>query len=181
MPLARGHRLILSAAARDEHAIARQIFRLGAQPVKHPRPHARPAGNGRARIHQRVRGIVIDRVRRHRPNDRDVICHTADVREELANVLAGFAELLKIMLRPEACEVVALALQLRNRLPLRDALGHRLAVHLPQLRLVIQRLQMTRPTRHAKMNHPLNLRLVMQLREHPRPLVNLRPVSRLKQ
>ena len=65
----------------------------------------------------------------HRFDDRNIICHAPDMREKLADVLAGFAELFKIMLRSEASEIVALALQLRDRLALSDALRHRLAMH----------------------------------------------------
>ena len=106
---------------------------------------------------------MVDGISRHRPNDRDVICHTADVREELANVLAGFSKLFKIMLWPRTREIVALALQLRNRLPFSNALGHGLTMHLAELRLVIKRLEMTCSTGHAQMNHTLDLWLVVQL------------------
>ena len=70
---------------------------------------------------------MVDRVGGHGTNDRDVVRHAADVREEITDVLAGFSELLKIMLWPETREVVALALQLGDWLALGDALGHRLA------------------------------------------------------
>ena len=121
-------------------------------------------------------GIVIDGIGGQRSDNRNIIGHTPDVREEIANVLAGLAKLLEIMLRPEAGQIVSLALQLGNRLTLGDALGHRFAVHLAQLRLVIERLQMTRAAGHAQVDHPLHLRFVMRLGEDAWPLVNLRPV-----
>ena len=46
------------------------------------------------------------------------------------------AELLERVLRPEALEL--LALELRDRLALGERLGHRLAVHLGELRLVVE-------------------------------------------
>ena len=95
-----------------------------------------------------------------------------------AFVLAGLAKLLKIMLRAEAGQIVSLALQLGNRLALGDAFRHRFAIHLAQLRLVIERLQMTRAAGHAQVDHPFHFRLVMWLSEDARPLVNLRPVRR---
>src|SRR2546422_1331999 len=45
---------------RDEDDEAWKIFRLRAQPIQHPRPHARPSRHDRSAVHERVRGIVID-------------------------------------------------------------------------------------------------------------------------
>ena len=52
------------------------------------------------------------------------------------------------MLRAEANQL--LPLQLGDLLALGQALRHRLAVHLRQLRLVVERLQMRRPARHGQ-------------------------------
>ena len=119
---------------------------------------------------------MIDGIGGQRTDNRNVIGHTPDVREEIANVLAGLAKLLEIMLRAEAGQIVSLALQLGNRLALGDAFRHRFAIHLAQLRLVIERLQMTRAAGHAQVDHPFHFRLVMWHGEDARPLVNLRPV-----
>ena len=72
----------------------------------------------------------------------------ADVREDLADLLARLAELLERMLRAEAVQL--LPLQLGDRLALGERLGHRLAVHLGQLRLVVERFQVRRPAGHVR-------------------------------
>ena len=65
------------------------------------------------------------------------------MREEFADLLAGFAIGLEAVLRAEALQL--LALQLRDLLTLREAFGHRLRIHGQQLRLVIESLQVRRP------------------------------------
>ena len=107
---------------REQHDEARQILRLGAQAVEHPRAHARPARDDRAGVHERVRRIVIDLLGPHRADDADVVGDAADVREELADLLAGLAELLEAVLRAEADQ--RLALQLRDLLALGERFRH---------------------------------------------------------
>ena len=68
------------------------------------------------------------------------------------------------MLRPEADEL--LPLQLRKLLPLREALGHRLRVHLLELGLVVEGLEMQRAARHRQPNHPLGTLRQRRRREH---------------
>ena len=166
MPLARGDRLILSTSIGGQHHVARQVVAAVAQPVQHPRPHARPTGDLCAGVHERMRRVVVDLLRGHRPDDTDVIGNAADMRQCLGDRLAGFAILLKLMLRPKALQRLV-ALQLRNRLTVGDRLGHPLAVHLGQLRFVVERLEMRRPACHAEMDHPLGLGREMQRVNRP--------------
>ena len=68
----------------------------------------------------------------HRADDADLVGDRAEVREDLADLLARFLpNLLERMLRREAVEL--LPLKLGDRLALGERLGHRLAVHLRQL------------------------------------------------
>ena len=64
------------------------------------------------------------------------------------------------MLRAEALQL--LALQLGDRLALGERLGHRLAVHLGELRLVVERLQVRRPAGHVQEDDALGLRREVQ-------------------
>ena len=57
---------------------------------------------------------------------------------------------LNWMLRPEAVELGAL--KLGDRLALGERLGHRLAVHLGQLGLVVERLQVRRAAGHVEID-----------------------------
>ena len=50
-----------------------------------------------------------------------------------------------------------LPLQLGDRLALGERLGHRLAVHLGELGLVVERFELRRPAGHAQEDHPLGL------------------------
>ncbi len=154
VPLPRGDRLILRAAHGSQHNEAGQVTALAAQPVSDPRTHAGPAGNERTGVHERVRRVVVDLLCGHRADDADFIRDPADVRQCAGDRLAGLAEVLKLMLRPEAFQLL-LALKLGNRLAVGDRLGHRLAVHLGELRLVVERLKVRRPAGHAEVNHPL--------------------------
>jgi len=61
------------------------------------------------------------------------------VREERAHLLAGLAELLEAVLRSETDQRAPL--ELRDLLALGHRLGHWLAVHLAEFRLVVERLQ----------------------------------------
>ena len=72
------------------------------------------------------------------------------------HLLPRFAELLEAVLRPEAHQLPAL--QLRDLLPLRERLRHRLAVHLGQLRLVVERLEVRGPARLIQEDDALGLR-----------------------
>src|SRR5207248_1830333 len=74
---------------------------------------------------------------------------------ELGEVLARLAVALERVLRPEAVEL--LALQLRDLLALRERLRHRLAVHLRQLRLVVERFQVRRTAGHVELDDALDL------------------------
>ena len=114
-----------------------------------------------------MRRIVIDRLGDQRPDDAQFIGHSPQLRELIANFLPRLTELGELVLRAEALQL--LPLKLRDRLPLRDRLGHRLPVLLGQLRLVVECFEVTRPSRHAEMNDPLRLRRPMQRRDDSGP------------
>src|SRR5581483_3807225 len=139
-PLPRGERLHLAAAAgRQQNYEARQILRVRAEAVEDPGTHARPAGYDGAGVHHAMRGVVIDLLGPHGADDADVVRHAADVGEQAYHLLSRFAELLELVLRAEAFQLFAL--QLCDLLALGERFGHALAVHLRQLRLVVERLQ----------------------------------------
>ena len=73
---------------------------------------------------------------------------------------------LKLALRAEAVQL--LPLELRDLLALGDALRHRLAVHLGELRLVVERLQVRRPAGHRQPDDALRLRREVRLVMTPR-------------
>ena len=156
-PLARGDRLHLPALAlRDEDDEARQIFRLRAQSIQHPRPDTRPSGDDRSAVHERMRGIVIDLLGPHRSHDAGLVDDAADMRKQLADHLSRLAEPPEAVRRAEAGET--LPLELGDLLPFRERLRHRRAVHFRQLGLVVERLQVRGPARLVQIDDALGLR-----------------------
>ena len=99
--------------------------------------------------------VVIDLFGYQRADDTDVVGHLGVPGEKVANPLSAIAVLLEAGQMPLYLE--CLALELRDGLARRDALGHRLAVHFIELRLVIEGLQMRRSARHAEKDDPLCL------------------------
>ena len=154
-PLSRRDRLRVAAALASQHDEPRQVLVHRAQSVSHPSAHARPAGDGRAGIHHRVRRVVVDLLGVHRAHDRDVIGDAGDAGQHIRNLLARLPVTAKRKQRAEALEFCVL--QLGYRLAFCERLRHRLAVQSRQFRLVIERLQVGRPAGHAEKNHPLGL------------------------
>ena len=74
-------RLRAAAAEACEHDEARQVGRVVSQPISNPCPHARPAGDRRAGVHQHVGRIVIDLIGVHRAEDANFIGHRAEMWE----------------------------------------------------------------------------------------------------
>src|SRR6185503_17397813 len=100
--------------------------------------------------------IVVDLLRRHGPNDADIVDDTADSGKEAAEHFAVFAETLKGMLRRKAEELFAL--QLRNLLPFGERFRHGLAVQLHQRRFVVEGLEVRGSAGLIEKNDALRLR-----------------------
>ena len=83
--------------------------------------------------------VVVDRIRGHRADEADVIDDGADLREEFADLSLVASELGKLMLRAEAGEL--LALELGELLTFGETLRHGLAMHLGELGLGVECLQ----------------------------------------
>ena len=75
--------------------------------------------------------------------------------EELVDLLPALAVLLEAALRAEAGQLRAL--QLRDRLPLGERLGHRLAVPLGQFGLVVEAFEVGRAAGHDQEDDALGL------------------------
>ena len=114
---------------------------------------------------------MVDGLRPRRPDDTELVSNRSDVRKDLADRLPALAEFLEGVLGAEAIEL--LALQLSDRLSLGIGLGHRLAVHLTELRLVIEGLEMRRSAGHVEMDNPLGLALEMQGIDDSLPVIDL--------
>ena len=156
-PLPRRDRLRLTAAsAGGQHHIAGQVVRHPPQAVGQPRAHARSAGQAGARVHQGVGWVVVDLLTVEGVDDADLVRDAPEVRELLADELAGLPEAPEVVLGTEADQ--PLPLQLRDLLTLGVRLGHRLTVHLAQLRLPVERLEVRGSARHAQVHDALDPR-----------------------
>jgi len=107
---------------------------------------------------------VIDLVGMQRPDDTNIVGDAANVRKEVADLLAGLTVTVESGKWTETDQ--SLALQLRNWLPLRKTVGHRLAVEFGELGFVIEALQVRGPTRHTQKNHAFDFWWDVQRIDH---------------
>ena len=148
-PLTHGNGLgRTSAAVRDEHDEARQVFGFGAETVRDPRTHGGTTDDLGAGVHEGVGGVVVDRVGGHRADDAEFVCDGADVREKLGDFSAALAEALEGGLGRPTNEL--LALELGELLAGGEALGHGLAIHAREAGLVIKGFELAWSPRHGK-------------------------------
>jgi hypothetical protein len=140
VPLPRRDRLPLAAADRRQHDEARQVVALAAEAIREPRAHARAPRDQRARVHEGLGRIVVDRLGLQRADDADLVGDRTDVGQHGGDLLLRLPEASERMLGTE--DLQRLPLQLRDRLALREGLGHRLAVQRRELRLVVEGLQL---------------------------------------
>jgi hypothetical protein len=114
-----------------------------------------------------VRRVVVDLLGLHRAHDADVVGDRADLREERRDLLARAAEPRERMLGAEALEL--LVLELGDGLALGERLGHGLAVHLRELRLVVEQLEVRGAACLVDVDDALRLRREVQRLHDPRP------------
>ena len=72
---------LVGPPAREQDDERRQVLVLAPQAVGDPRPHAGPARELRARLHERDRRVVVDRLGLHRADDADVVDDPGRVRQ----------------------------------------------------------------------------------------------------
>ena len=136
-----------------QHDVAGEVAVRGAEAVRHPRAEARSLPETAPGVQQEVRLPVEREFADHRADDAEFVGDAGDVREEVADPEAALAALLEL---PRAAEPDALGRRLR---PLRDGAGaDRLPFVLLQHRLVIEGIDVTRPTVHEAENDALRLR-----------------------
>ena len=166
-PLARGDGLRrASLAGGDEDDEAGEVFGFGAESIGDPGAHARPPRDLRAGVHEHVRGVVVDGIRRHRADDADVVGHGTDVRQKFGELGAVLAVPGELELRSLADEF--LALELGELLAVGEALRHALAVHLGESGLMVEELELRGASGHGQPDDALGLLGQGEFREHAR-------------
>ena len=168
MPLPGRDRLRAAAARRvgGHHDEPRQVLALAAQPVGDPRPHARTTLDRRAGVHHGVRGVVVDLVGVHRPDDAEVVGVAGGLRQEVADLLSpdwpcfwNFASGRRTFSScPCNCAI---------GWPLVNDPGIGLPSSAASSGLVVERLELRRPPRHVQEDDTLHLRAVVQGADHP--------------
>ena len=145
---------------RQQQNKARQVVAFAAEAVPEPRTHARMAGLHRPGTHERVCGIMNESVGLHRADDAQVVGHLGQTWKHRGDGLPGMAASAEGRLGRDT--EMGRAVQGRERLPMRDGVGDRLAVKLGEFRLRIEGFQMRRTARHVKVDDVLGPRRVMQ-------------------
>src|SRR5262249_41996680 len=93
-------------------------------------------------------------------DDAEIVGDAADLREQLADFLAGFPEFFECVLGTEAEKLRVL--KLRDLLAPGERFRHRLAVHFGELWFVVEGFEVRRSAGLIEKNHALRLRGVMQ-------------------
>jgi hypothetical protein len=148
---------------RDEDDERGQVLVVAAEPVVHPRAHARTPRDLRARLQERDRGIVVDRLRVHRPDNTEVVDDAGGVREEVGDPRAVLPVLAEAEDRSRERDGRLVPRHARQPLPLAHRVGQLLAVARVQHRLVVERLDLRGATRHEEVNDPLRPGGMVQL------------------
>ena len=153
-PLPRGDRLRIAAAHAGEDDESGQVLAFAAETVEHPGTHRRTAADRRPGVHERVRRVMVDLLGNQRAHHGDIVGHLGVPRQVIADVQSVFAMLAELDERPEALELFAL--KLRDGLPGRIGVGHRLAVKLRQFGFGVEGFEMGRSAGHAEKNDSLD-------------------------
>ncbi len=135
-PLPRRNWLGISSPNAGHHHKAWKLLRFKTEPISDPGAHRRSTTESSAGVHKCVSGIMIDLFGDHRTNHTEVIRHFAMPWQKIADQLAALTAGTKSGERSKTTQF--LPLQLRDRLPLRVGLRHRLPVHSLQLRFEIK-------------------------------------------
>ena len=159
-----------SAAGADagaEHDESRQVLRLAAQPVEHPRAHGRAAHLYAAAEEQQLAGMVVEGVGVHGAHQAEIVGAGADVRDEIGELDAA------LPVRRETrglASTAALGLVKARRRSLVSSGRQRLAVPLLELGLGVEEIDLAGPALHEHEDDVLGLgrevRLARRQRVH---------------
>ena len=143
--------------ARGHHHEAGQVPVHGAEPVGEPRPEAGPAGLLRARLHERDRGVVVDRVGVDAAHDAQVVDHLRRVGQRLRDLGAALAVAREVELARRDREARLAGGHRRDALAVADRVGELLVEHVAELRLPVEGLELAGRAGHEQVDDPLGL------------------------
>ena len=166
-----------SAWSRLQHHESGQIARFAADPVGDPRSHARPPETDGAGVHETLGGRVIEIVGRDSRDERHIVDDARNVRQQVRDPPPALAVLFELARRAEHLHrLFGESVHEREALARDQGRRNRLAVVLPQLRLVFEHVELARSARHEQVDDVLDLgRKVRRTRLHRQARFLLRP------
>ena len=143
--------LVARLRARTHGDEAGQILVLGAQAISQPRSHAGTSRLQMPDVHHHHRTGMFRRVGMHRMDETEIIDHFCHVRKYLTDPSTALTMLSKRIWRWHQSHFrVAQRLAINRLRPLTRVFGN--------LRFVVERVDLRRPSRHKQLNHVLRLR-----------------------
>ncbi len=132
---------------------ASRVF--AAEAVADPRADARPAGELRAGLHERDRGVVVDRFGVERVDHAEIVGDLAQVRQQFAEPEPAFAVLLELEHRRGDGELGLIGRHAREALTHADRVGQILAAFFFHRRLGIKEIHLRRRAGLKEIDHSL--------------------------
>lgn len=134
-----------------------QVRALRPKPIARPRAEGRPAGLLMAGLEKRDCRVVVDRLRKHRLDDADVVGNLVMKWQQIADPLPTFAVLPKRRDRVGGRKRTLPRGHSREPLAHTDRIGQVVAAELLERGLVVKRIDLRRRPRLEEINHPLGL------------------------
>ena len=134
-----------------------QVGVPAAEPVAHPRAHARPAGDHRAGLEQHRSRVMVDGLGVHALDHAHVVDDMGQVVQRLAQPSAGLAVAGELERTRGAGERFLAGGHRGLALGRVNGFGHLLPETLGQVRLVVEEIHLRRAAGLEQINHPLGL------------------------
>ncbi len=145
---------------RGEHNVSREIPRFAAEPVGDPRAHRRHAKARDPALHHQLTGMMIELLAVHASHHQQIVRHRAQMRQDIAELHPALPVLLELPIAAHQHRRVGLN-ERETRL-VQNRLRQALPVHLLQLWLRIEEIQLRRRARHEDRDAGIGVRLEMR-------------------
>ncbi len=149
----------------DEHDERRQVLVHRAQAVADPRADRRAAGDLRAGLKERDRGVVVDGLGVHALDEAQLVGQRGGVRHQLAHPRAAFAVLLELERTAGERDRGLVDAHAGEPLAAADVVGQLFAVLFVQQRLVVEQVLLRRPAALEEIDDALGSRGVVEFIE----------------
>ena len=160
------HQRLAAFVLRDQDDERGEVVVLVAEAVVEPGADARPAGDLVAALHERHTGAVIDAFGVHRAHEAELVCDLRRPGEQFRHPSAAVAVLLECERRANERNRALVARHAGEPLAAAHAVGQLLAGLFNEIRLVVEQIELRRPARLKKIDHPLRLRREVEPAEH---------------